>query len=157
MEKLKTSPKTHHGLIIDGLSHLLADTYMLYLKTQNFHWNVTGPHFFSLHTLFEEQYKELADAIDEIAERIRALKAHSPASFSHFLKLTALDEADENLEAEDMVQILLNDNELLASHLNSLFGVTEEDNDEVTKDLFIRRKTAHDKAAWMLRSLLSLP
>src|SRR5437867_362012 len=88
-----TSTKNHHmQKVADELTHLLADTYTLYLKTQNFHWNVTGPNFHSLHLMFEEQYKELADAVDLIAERIRALKSTTPASFSHFLKLTSLKE-----------------------------------------------------------------
>ena len=154
--KRKTTSKPNTSPVIDGLSLLLADTYILYLKTQNFHWNVTGPHFPELHKLFEEQYKQLADAIDEIAERIRALKAPAPASFTQFQKLTSLEEADNVLDAEEMLGELLGDHEIIAKNINNLFEVMHDCQDEVTLDLLIERKTDHDKTAWMLRSTLGI-
>lgn len=150
----KTSTAKNGSNIIDGLSCLLADTYLLYLKTQNFHWNVTGPHFISLHHLFETQYEQLADAVDLLAERIRALQAPAPASFSEFLKLTSLEEADTGLSAEDMLSALLNDHETMAAACNRMIQAAEEEGDEVTVDMLIERKTEHDKTAWMLRSTL---
>ena len=140
--------------VVDGLSHLLADTYLLYLKTQNFHWNVTGPHFHTLHIMFEEQYGQLAAATDELAERIRALKAKAPGSFGEFLKLTSLQEAESDVNAETMIKELLIDHESIAASLEILFKVVQEDGDEVTMDMLIERKTEHDKTAWMLRSTL---
>ena len=140
--------------IIDGLAHLLADTYLLYLKTQNFHWNVTGPHFFPYHKMFEEQYQQLAEAVDLLAERMRALKVVTPASFTKFLQLTSLDEPGHNLTAEEMLQALLVDHGTIAKNIEKLFAVAEACNDEVTLDLFIQRKSEHDKTAWMLESTL---
>lgn len=140
--------------VVDGLSHLLADTYLLYLKTQNFHWNVVGPQFYALHKLFEEQYRALADAIDVIAERIRALRFQPPASFNQFLKLTSLKEATGHPNAEEMIQNLLSDHEAISKVIVGLFSVAENCGDEVTLDLIIQRKEEHDKFAWMLRSTL---
>lgn len=140
--------------LIDSLAHLLADTYHLYLKTQNFHWNVRGPHFFEYHKMFEEQYQQLADATDKIAERMRALREPAPASFSKFLQLTSLAEAGHNLSAKEMLEEALADHEAIAKTIAGLFEIAEECGDEVTLDLFIERKTEHDKTAWMLRSLL---
>ena len=152
--------KTHaehkvNGQVIDGLSHLLADTYLLYLKTQNFHWNVTGSHFSQYHKMFEEQYEALADAVDVLAERIRALNAPAPASFAKFLMLTSLNEAGKVTNAEEMVKELLHDHEHVAASLAKMFTVAERCHDQVTLDLFIQRKTEHDKTAWMLRSTLA--
>ena len=138
------------------LSLLLADTYALYVKTQNFHWNVTGPQFPSYHKLFEEQYIALSNANDEIAERIRALHARTPGSLTQFLKLTSLEEADNNLDAEKMAHELMLDHEQVAKSLGSLFKIAQDSHDDVTLDLFIRRKTEHDKFAWMLRSTSSI-
>jgi starvation-inducible DNA-binding protein len=140
--------------VIDGLAQLLADSYLLYLKTQNFHWNVTGENFVSLHKLFEEQYLALAAAVDEIAERMRALHTWAPGSFSQFLKLASLEESQGHLSADKMVRALLHDHECIAKTIASLFPMLEESNDEVTLDLFIARKSEHDKTAWMLRSIL---
>src|SRR5579871_6319221 len=109
--KNRTPKNSGAKSLVTGLSCLLADTYFLYLKTQNFHWNVIGPHFYAYHKMFEEQYNQLADATDEIAERIRALDAPAPASFSEFLKLTSLEDAEKNLDAEEMIQELLTDHE----------------------------------------------
>ncbi len=141
--------------VIDALAHLLADTYLLYLKTQNFHWNVTGPHFISLHKLFEEQYESLSAATDVLAERIRALNAEAPGSFSDFLRLASLEEACEETSAEDMVASLLKDHEAMSAAIKDMFAITQEDEDEVTMDILIERKTEHDKIIWMLRSTMS--
>lgn len=140
--------------LVDGLSKLLADTYLLYLKTQNFHWNIGGPHFYSMHKLFETQYESLGEATDTIAERIRALNAPAPGSFSAFLKLTSLKEADAEATDAEMVTILLCDHEAMGTNLNRLFAVAEAAGDEVTLDMLITRKAQHDKDAWMLRSIL---
>lgn len=140
--------------VVDGLSHLLADTYLLYLKTQNFHWNVTGPHFHTLHKMFEEQYEQLSSANDLIAERIRALHAKAPGSFGEFLKMASLQEAEGDVSAELMIKELLIDHESMSSSLQKLFALAQEDGDEVTLDMLIERKTEHDKTAWMLRSTL---
>tara|TARA_R110000868_G_scaffold60378_1_gene184532 strand:- start:524 stop:970 length:447 start_codon:yes stop_codon:yes gene_type:complete len=146
---MKQSP-----LVADGLSHLLADTYLLYLKTQNFHWNVTGSHFTSLHHLFEEQYVQLTEAADLLAERIRALQAIAPGSFAEFLELTSLKEASGEYTANDMVASLLKDHEAISSSIERLLKSIENEGDEVTTDMLIQRKTEHDKTAWMLRSAL---
>lgn len=140
--------------MIDGLSCLLADTYLLYLKTQNFHWNVTGPNFASLHHLFEQQYTQLSEAVDLLAERIRALNAVAPGSFAEFLKLTSLEEAEDGLTASDMVAALMKDHETMAATVNRMIHAAQEDDDEVTVDMLIERKTEHDKNVWMLRSTL---
>lgn len=150
----KTTAIKNRSNIIDGLSCLLADTYLLYLKTQNFHWNVTGPTFISLHLMFEEQYEQLADAADVIAERIRALQAPAPGSFAEFLKLTSLEEADSGISAEEMLHALLKDHESMSEASNRMIQTAEEDGDEVTVDMLIERKSEHDKTAWMLRSTL---
>ncbi len=142
----------HTTQMTEGLAKLLADTYTLYLKTQNFHWNVTGPLFHSLHKMFEEEYIELAAAVDEIAERIRALGAHAPGSFSDFLKLTSIQEETKTPIASDMVKRLLADHEIVIAHLQSLMPVAQKLNDEATLDLLITRTEIHQKTAWMLRS-----
>lgn len=153
--KQKVFPaQKYRSHVADGLAHLLADTYVLYLKTQNFHWNVRGPHFAEYHKLFEAQYEQLATATDLIAERLRALNVLAPASFSQFLMLTSLKEADGNKSAEAMIQELLHDHELMGAQFGKLFEWAQKEKDEVTLDLFIQRKTEHDKIAWMLRSLL---
>jgi starvation-inducible DNA-binding protein len=140
--------------VIIGLSQLLANTYILYTKTQNFHWNVLGPHFHSYHKMFESQYQELADATDIIAERIRALNAPAPGSLTQFLKLAELKEEHNHLNANAMVRSLLKDHEWIAKKIAHLFAVAEAAEDEVTLDMLIVRKTEHDKTAWMLRSTL---
>lgn len=144
--------KNHTTQMTEGLAKLLADTYTLYLKTQNFHWNVTGPHFHSLHKMFEEEYVELAAAVDEIAERIRALGAVTPGSFADFLKLTSVKEETGTPIASDMVKKLLADHETVIAHLQSLMPVAQKLNDEATLDLLITRTEIHQKTAWMLRS-----
>ncbi|MEO8402881.1 MAG: DNA starvation/stationary phase protection protein [Gammaproteobacteria bacterium] len=144
--------KNHTTKITEDLAKLLADTYSLYLKTQNFHWNVTGLNFHSLHSMFEEEYIELATAVDEIAERIRALGAIAPASFSEFLKLTSLKEETSTPNAIEMVKKLLNDHETVIKHLQSMMPIAQEAKDEATLDLLINRTEVHQKTAWMLRS-----
>jgi starvation-inducible DNA-binding protein len=139
--------------VADELTHLLADTYALYLKTQNFHWNVTGPLFPQLHLLFESQYEELAEAVDVIAERIRALGSFAPASFSEFQKLSSLKEATgAHPSAEQMVKTLLKDHETISQHLHIIFEKAEQANDQGTLDMITERMRAHEKTAWMLRS-----
>lgn len=144
---------SHHTTqMTEGLAKLLADTYTLYLKTQYFHWNVTGPHFHSLHKMFEEEYIELAAAVDEIAERIRALGATAPGSFSEFLRLSSIKEETKTPSASEMVEKLLTDHETVIQHLQSLMPVAQKLNDEATLDLLITRTETHQKTAWMLRS-----
>jgi len=138
--------------IAQYLAHLLADTYVLYVKTQNFHWNVTDPRFFSLHKLFEEQYEALAEAIDVIAERIRALQHKTPASLKQFLELSCLDEAGPDLTANAMLEQLIQDHESIANHLRPWIPESQHLKDEGTGDLLIERLRFHEKTAWMLRS-----
>jgi len=141
--------------IAGGLSVLLADTYTLYLKTHNYHWNVTGPMFQTLHTLFETQYNELALAVDDIAERIRALGEFAPGSYKEYAKLTSIKEADGIPSAEEMIKDLVKGQEAIAKTARSIVPVTDEASDEVTLDLLTQRMTVHEKTAWMLRSLVA--
>lgn len=136
----------------ESLAHLLGDSYVLYVKTQNFHWNVTDPRFISLHEFFEEQYKELAEAVDMIAERIRALNFKAPGSMSQFLELACLSEASNDLTADAMLRQLIEDHETIANQLRPWIPETQKLKDEGSADLFIERLRAHEKAAWMLRS-----
>jgi len=137
-----------------GLSKLLADSYTLYLKTHGFHWNVTGPNFKTLHLLFEEQYTELALAIDTIAERIRALDLPAPASYQQYAKLTALKE-ETGIPADlEMIKQLIADHEHLVKTARELFIIASKVNDEVTTSLLSDRMSIHEKTAWMLRSSL---
>mgnify|MGYP000247612256 CR=1 FL=1 len=141
--------------IAHGLSVLLADTYTLYLKTHNYHWNVTGPMFQTLHTLFETQYTELALAVDEIAERIRALGEFAPGSYKQYAKLTSIKEADDIPSAEEMIKDLVKGQEAIAKTARSIIPVADKALDEVTLDLLTQRMTVHEKNAWMLRSLVA--
>jgi starvation-inducible DNA-binding protein len=143
---------TANKKVTDSLSHLLADTYTLYLKTQNFHWHVTGPNFHSFHLMFEEQYNKLALANDEIAERIRTLGAAAPATFKEFLQLTAIKEEVGKFSANDMVKKLLHDHEIVIKNAKELVTISQEMKDEETADLGIKRVEEHEKTAWMLRS-----
>ena len=140
--------------IAEGLGRVLADSYTLYLKTHNFHWNVTGPHFASLHNLFEEQYRELAEAVDEIAERIRTLGQPAPGTYKAFAERTSLKEEEGVPSWEQMVEQLVADNEATARTIRSVLPTAEAGNDEATIDLLVQRLAAHEKAAWMLRSHL---
>lgn len=141
--------------ICEGLSVLLADTYTLYLKTHNYHWNVTGPMFQTLHTLFETQYNELALAVDEIAERIRALGEFAPGSYKEFAKLTSIKEADGIPSAEEMIKDLVKGQEAIAKTARSIVPVADKASDEVSLDLLTQRMMVHEKTAWMLRSLVA--
>lgn len=138
----------------DGLARLLADTYTLYLKTHNFHWNVKGPMFNTLHLMFEQQYTELALAVDLIAERIRALDFPAPGSYAAFARLTSLTEEEGVPTAEDMIRILVKDQEAVVRTARSIFPVVDDAHDEPSADLLTQRMQVHEKTAWMLRSLL---
>jgi starvation-inducible DNA-binding protein len=136
------------------LSKLLADTYTLYLKTHNFHWNVTGPMFQTLHLMFETQYTELSAAVDEIAERIRALGSLAPASYAQFGKLTSIQESDGNLKDVEMINDLVKSQETVIKTARGVLPSAEKSSDQATIDLVTRRLHIHEKTAWMLRSLL---
>ena len=141
--------------IAKGLSKLLADTYTLYLTTHNFHWNVTGPMFSTLHTMFMVQYTELWNAVDPVAERIRSLGHVAPGSYAEFGKLTSLPDAPTKPpKATDMVRILVEGHEAVARTARELFPVADKANDQPTADLLTQRLTVHEQTAWMLRSLL---
>ncbi len=141
--------------IAGGLSRLLADTYTLYLKTHNFHWNVTGPMFNTLHLMFEQQYTELATAVDEIAERIRALGEPAPGSYSQYAELSSIREETGVPSAEDMIRQLVADQEAVVRTARSVFPAAEAASDEPTADLLTQRMQVHEKTAWMLRSMVS--
>jgi starvation-inducible DNA-binding protein len=140
--------------IAAGLSRLLADTYTLYVKTHNFHWNVTGSLFNTLHQMFEQQYTELATAVDEIAERIRALGFPAPGSYAQFGSLTSIREETGVPSAEEMIAQLAKDQEVVARTAREVFPVADEAHDEPTADLLTQRMQIHEKTAWMLRSML---
>lgn len=140
--------------IAQGLSRLLADTYTLYLKTHNYHWNVKGPMFQTLHLMFETQYNELALAVDLIAERIRALGEPAPGSYSDFARLSSIKEAKGVPAATKMIAELVAGQEAVVRTARSIFPLVEKANDEPTADLLTQRMQTHEKTAWMLRSLL---
>jgi starvation-inducible DNA-binding protein len=140
--------------IAKGISRLLADTYTLYLKTHNFHWNVTGPMFSTLHLMFETQYNELALAVDLIAERIRALGVQAPGSYREFGKLTSIAESDGTPDAQQMIRQLVEGQEAVVRTARSVFPDADAAHDEPTADLLTQRMQIHEKNAWMLRSLL---
>lgn len=141
--------------IANGLSHLLADTYTLYLTTHNFHWNVTGPMFNTLHVMFMGQYTELWNAVDPIAERIRSLGHIAPGSYAEFGKLTSVPDAPATPpKALEMVRVLVKGHEAVARTARGLYAVADKANDEPTADLLTQRLTVHEQTAWMLRSML---
>ena len=140
--------------IARGLGRLLADSYTLLLKTHNFHWNVTGPMFTTLHVMFEEHYTELFTAVDLIAERIRALGEFVPGSFARFKSLTSLEESVEVPSAQEMIRELVRDHEAVVRTARSVFPLADQAHDESTADLLTQRLQVHEKTAWMLRSLL---
>jgi len=148
------SKKEKKDARVAALARLLADSYTLYLKTHNFHWNVTGPMFTTLHTLFETQYTELALAVDEIAERIRAVGAPAPGSYAAFSKLTGIKEAETVPSAVEMVKQLVADQEAVARSAAEVLETAQAADDEVSADLAITRMQVHEKNAWMLRSHL---
>jgi starvation-inducible DNA-binding protein len=139
--------------IADELCHYLADSYAVYLKTQNFHWNVRGPHFFALHLLFEKQYEEMAGAADEIAERIVALGFYVDATFSAFQKC-CIKEVKKSIPPKKMIEQLVSDHEAVIRCAREIATLAEEEKDQATVDLMARRLGSHEKMAWMLRSHL---
>lgn len=142
--------KNHQTLV--ALDKILADSYILMLKTQNYHWNVVGENFKALHELFQTQYEDLFSAIDEIAERIRALGSKVEGSFEHFKKLSDFRNANKNFHSKDMIQDLLNDHELIAKILREAIKLAQGEGDEISADLFIQRAKIHEKNIWMLTS-----
>ncbi|CAG0995882.1 DNA protection during starvation protein 1 [Methylophilaceae bacterium] len=140
--------------IAEGLSHLLADTYTLYLKTHYFHWNVTGPMFNTLHLMFETQYNELALAVDAVAERIRSLDFYAPGTYKEFIRLASIEESDSVPKAQDMIKELVAGHEAVCRTARSVFPAVEKAADEASADLLTQRLQIHEKTAWMLRSLL---
>jgi starvation-inducible DNA-binding protein len=140
--------------IATGLNHLLADSYTLYLMTHNFHWNVKGPMFNTLHLMFEGQYNELALAVDLIAERIRALGHAAPGTYAEFNQLSSIKEIKGQPKAEEMIKHLVRGQEAVVRTARSLFPLLEKASDEPTADLLTQRMQLHEKNAWMLRSLL---
>ncbi len=140
--------------IAAGVSRVLADSYSLYLKTHNFHWNVTGPMFNSLHMMFEEHYTELATAVDELAERIRALGERAPGSYSEYQALTRIPEETGSPDATEMIRQLVEGHEAVARTARETFALADGAADEPTADLMTQRMQLHEKTAWMLRSML---
>jgi starvation-inducible DNA-binding protein len=148
-------PEEERAKIAAGLSRLLADTYTLYLKTHNFHWNVTGPMFQTLHLMFETQYTELALAVDLIAERIRALGFPAPGTYAEFAKLSSIKEEIGVPQATRMIELLVEGQEAVVRTARSILPIVAENQDEPTADLLTQRMQLHEKTAWMLRSLLA--
>lgn len=144
----------HREEIAKGLSRVLADTYTLYLKTHNFHWNITGPQFRTLHLMFEEQYNELWLAVDLVAERIRALGFPAPGTYRQFAELSSIKEEENIPKANDMVRLLVEGHEAVARTARGVFKTAEAANDQPTCDMLTQRMQIHEKTAWMLRSLL---
>ena len=147
-------PDESRKAIAGGLSRLLADTYTLFIKTHNFHWNVTGPMFNTLHTMFETQYTELFAAVDEIAERIRALGEFAPGSLGAFRQLSSISDENAVPSATSMIEHLVRDNETVVRTAREVLPVAESANDGPTVDLLNQRMQIHEKTAWMLRSML---
>ncbi len=145
---------TDRAKIAQGLSKLLADSYTLYLMTHNFHWNVTGPQFNALHNMFMEQYTEQWNALDIIAERIRALGHPAPGTYKEFVKLASIKEVEGVPKANDMIKLLVAAQEATARTARELFPVVDKANDQPTADVLTQRLEVHEKTAWMLRSLL---
>lgn len=155
-----TAASAHHltsqeKLVVESLSTVLADTYTLQIKTQNYHWNVTGPNFYQYHKLFETQYEELSEAVDDLAERIKTLGAHAPGSLKSFAGLTHIKETEEPQSATQMIEDLKNSHEVLIQDLKVALSTAQKASDEATADLIVERLRAHDKQVWMLNSTLS--
>ncbi len=147
--------EAHRKEIVEGLSRVLADTYTLYLKTHNYHWNVTGPMFNTLHLMFETQYNELWMAVDILAERIRSLGEFSPGTYREFAELTSIEEATGVPSAEEMLADLVAGHEACARTARTVFPIAEAGKDESTADLLTQRLQIHEKTAWMLRSMIA--
>ena len=148
-------PENQRSQIARKLTHLMADTYTLYLKTHNYHWNITGPMFQTLHLMFEQQYIELWTAVDLIAERIRAIGEFAPGSYKAFASLTSIEEEEGVPAAEEMIRNLVAGHEAVIRTARDIYSVAGEGSDEVTLDLLTQRLEVHEKTAWMLRSLLT--
>lgn len=146
--------ETDRAKIAEGLSRVLADSYTLYLQTHNFHWNVTGPMFQTLHVMFEEHYTELATAVDVIAERIRSLGVAAPGTYADFIRLSSIKEIKGVPKAKKMIRILVESHETVVRTARSLFPLVDKAGDEASADLLTQRIQLHEKTAWMLRSLL---
>jgi len=140
--------------VVGGLSKLLADTYTLYLKTHNFHWNVEGPMFQTLHIMFMEQYTEMWNALDAVAERIRALGHYAPGTYSEFIKLSSIKESKGVPKANKMIEETIQGHEAVIKTARAIFEAAEKAKDQTTMDLLTQRLEIHEKTAWMLRSLL---
>lgn len=151
IEMTKTAKKACAG----ALSKVLADTYVLYLKTHNYHWNVEGPRFRSFHEIFEEQYRDLWESIDEIAERIRALGHYAPGTYAKLKALATVKDNEKIPGAEDMLRELIADNETVVKTIRSALPTTEDAGDEVSAGLLVDRLTVHEKQLWMMRSMLA--
>jgi starvation-inducible DNA-binding protein len=146
--------QTDRGLVAEELTKVLADSFAVYLKTHGYHWNVRGPEFFSFHNLLEQQYRDIWTALDEIAERIRALGVLAPQSFSGFGNLTSIKDGDPEKDAIPMLKELMQDHETLIATARQAFEAAEAAGDEASADLMTQRLAAHEKFAWMLRSTL---
>lgn len=152
IKELEQPAAPAQGLVVHDLARLLADTYGLYLKTQGYHWNVVGPHFRSLHLMFEEQYEELSDAVDEIAERIRTLGAIAPGSYREMAVLASVSDEEGAPEAMEMVNRLIDANEVVIRTAGAVVRAAETTDDPASLDLAVRRIAVHEKALWMLRA-----
>jgi starvation-inducible DNA-binding protein len=148
-------PQQERLAVAAGLSRVLADSYTLYLKTHNYHWNVVGPMFHSLHTMFEVQYLELALAVDDIAERIRAMGEPAPATYREFAALASVVEDTDRPDAQEMIRRLVDAQETVARTIREILPTAEAAPDQVSTDLLVRRLEVHESTAWMLRSLLA--
>lgn len=146
--------ETDRKEVAHGLSKLLADTYTLYLKTHNFHWNVEGPMFQTLHVMFMTQYTEMWNALDVIAERIRALGHYAPGSYSDFIRLSSIKESKTVPKAQKMIEEAVQGHEAVIKTTRSIFEAAEKAKDQTTMDVLTQRLDIHEKTAWMLRSLL---
>nr|WP_319248271.1 DNA starvation/stationary phase protection protein [uncultured Celeribacter sp.] len=138
----------------NAIARVLADSYMLYMKAHNFHWNVEGPRFISLHAMFEDQYSDLADAMDDLAERIRALGEYAPGTHAQFAALTSITETEEQLSAEDMLRETVRDYETICDTLKAGMELADDQGDDVTSGMLADRLEHHQKQLWMMRSLL---
>ncbi len=147
--------KNHTKQMVDELNHILGDTFVLYFKTHAYHWNVEGPHFDALHKLFGDQYTEMWTAMDDIAERIRALGDYAPMNVTDLMKPSDLKSAKKTIKAMDMVKDLAKDHETISKHIATAIEKASEVGDEVTADMLIARQTIHDKTAWMLNATAS--
>ena len=149
-QELKTANQAQS--VEDGLAKLLAESYTLYLKTQNYHWNVTGPHFKFLHEMFQEHYEELATAVDEIAERLRALGHKAPGSYREFSQLSSVPEATGNPSWQEMVNLLVEAHQIVSKTASEVLPLAQAAGDEVSADLLVGRMSVHEKTVWMLKS-----